>query len=213
MENNETMKKIHESAKKLFLANGFQRASLRKIVSDAGYTLGAFYGYYDSKEELFHVLVGKTAEGILSVLTEMTVTLNAVPDDQKLAKMRGVFSEGMTRLVDFLWENRDETRLLLECAEGTRYENFLSGMMEEDLRFMAQAGGKTELPLEPLAQKLLVRSYFSALGQAVLEGSSREEIIRTMKDIQSVFTDGMIQILQRDLEKDNEERGLLWQNR
>ena len=55
---------------------------------------------------------------------------------------------------------------------------------------MAQAGGRSELPMEPLAQKLLVRSYFSVLGQAVLEGNAREEILRTMEDIQSVFTNG-----------------------
>ena len=205
MESTKTLKKIHESARKHFLANGFQRASLRKIVSDAGFTLGAFYGYYDSKEELFHALVEQTANGILAALTEMAATLDALPDEQKLVQMTEVFSDGMTRLVDFLWEFRDETRLLLECADGTRYENFLSGMMEQDLLFMAQAAGKTELPLEPLAQKLLVQSYFSTLGQAVLEGNDREEIIRTMKDIQSVFTDGMVHILQRDNEKERKQ--------
>lgn len=205
MESTKTLKKIHESARKHFLANGFQRASLRKIVSDAGFTLGAFYGYYDSKEELFHALVEQTANGILAALTEMAATLDALPDEQKLVQMTEVFSDGMTRLVDFLWEFRDETRLLLECADGTRYENFLSGMMEQDLLFMAQAAGKTELPLEPLAQKLLVQSYFSTLGQAVLEGNDRVEIIRTMKDIQSVFTDGMVHILQRDNEKERKQ--------
>ena len=51
MENTDTLQKIHESAKKHFLANGFQRASLRRIVADAGYTLGAFYGYYSTKED------------------------------------------------------------------------------------------------------------------------------------------------------------------
>ena len=202
MESTETLKKIHESAKKHFLANGFQRASLRKIVSDAGFTLGAFYGYYNSKEELFHALVEQTANGILGALSEMAATLYALPDEQKLVQMTEVFSAGMTRLVDFLWEFRDEARLLLQCADGTRYENFLSGMMEENLHFMAQAAGKTELPLEPLAQKLLARSYFSVLGQAALEGNNREEIMRTMRDIQSVFTDGMVHILQRENDKE-----------
>ncbi len=206
MECTETLKKIHESAKKHFLANGFQRASLRKIVSDAGFTLGAFYGYYDSKEELFHALVEQTANGILTALTEMAAILNALPDDQKLAKMTEVFSEGMARLVDYLWEYRDETRLLLQCADGTRYEDFLSEMMEQDILFMAQAGGRSELPMEPLAQKLLVRSYFSVLGQAVLEGNTWEEILKTMEDIQAVFTNGMVQILQRD--HDEERKSL-----
>ena len=108
MEKPETLEKIQESAKKHFLANGFQRASLRKIVSDAGFTLGAFYGYYKSKEELFHALVEETATGILTSLTEMATSLYALPDEEKLAKMTDVFSADMPRLVDFLLENRDD---------------------------------------------------------------------------------------------------------
>ncbi len=184
---------------------GFQRASLRRIVSEAGYTLGAFYGYYNSKEELFNALVEPAAKGILTSLTEMAEILNGLPDEEKLAKMTDVFTAYMPRLVDFLMDNRDETYLLLECAGGTRYENFLSGMMEQNLLFMTQASGKAELPLEPLAQKLLVRSYFSTLGQAVLEGDDREEIMRTINDIQSVFTDGMVHILQKNREKDGKK--------
>ena len=63
---------------------------------------------------------------------------------------------------------------------------------------MAKATGRHELPLTPLAQKLLVQSYFSLLGQAVLLGDSREEILKTMKDIQSVFTDGIVHVLLED---------------
>ena len=44
MEISDTLMKIHASAKNHFMANGYERSSLRKIVSDAGFTLGAFYG-------------------------------------------------------------------------------------------------------------------------------------------------------------------------
>lgn len=198
MEISDTLMKIHASAKNHFMANGYERSSLRKIVSDVGFTLGAFYGYYGSKEELFHALVEETASGILAFLKETAVTMNALPDDLKLQQMNDVFSARMPLLVDFLFQHRDETYLLLRCSDGTRYENFLAGMMEEDLQFMAQAAGMKELPLQPLAQKLLVESYFSLLGQAALEGTTREEIMETMQDIQSVFTDGMVNLLQRN---------------
>lgn len=48
-----TLDNIHKAAKKEFLDKGFQMASLRNIVKNAGVTTGAFYGYYKSKEELF----------------------------------------------------------------------------------------------------------------------------------------------------------------
>ena len=52
-----TLESIHKAAKAEFLAKGFKSASLRNIVKSVGMTTGAFYGYYNSKEELFSALV------------------------------------------------------------------------------------------------------------------------------------------------------------
>ena len=57
-----TLELIHAAAKAEFMEKGFQAASLRNIVKTAGVTTGAFYGYYDSKEELFAALVGEPYE-------------------------------------------------------------------------------------------------------------------------------------------------------
>ena len=45
-----TLEKIQEAALTEFLDKGFQGASLRQIVKNAGVTTGAFYGYFSSKE-------------------------------------------------------------------------------------------------------------------------------------------------------------------
>ena len=44
MERTETQMKILEVGKKEFLEKGFKDASLNKIVAEAGFTKGAFYG-------------------------------------------------------------------------------------------------------------------------------------------------------------------------
>ena len=54
-----TLERIHQAARQEFLAKGFQRASLRKIVQSVGMTTGAFYGYYRSKADLFAALVAR----------------------------------------------------------------------------------------------------------------------------------------------------------
>lgn len=56
-----TLERIHQAARQEFLAKGFQRASLRKIVQSVGMTTGAFYGYYRSKADLFAALVVTTS--------------------------------------------------------------------------------------------------------------------------------------------------------
>lgn len=55
---NNTLDDILSAAKAEFSEKGFQSASLRRIVKNAGVTTGAFYGYFKSKEELFDALVG-----------------------------------------------------------------------------------------------------------------------------------------------------------
>ena len=55
MERTETQMKILEVGKKEFLEKGFKDASLNKIVAEAGFTKGAFYGYYPDKIGRAHV--------------------------------------------------------------------------------------------------------------------------------------------------------------
>ena len=44
---------IREAAKRVFLARGLSAASVREIALQAGYTTGAIYFHYDSKEEIY----------------------------------------------------------------------------------------------------------------------------------------------------------------
>ena len=66
MERAETQRKILEIGKREFLEKGFKDASLNRIVAEAGFTKGAFYGYYPDKTALFEDLVGETASELLT---------------------------------------------------------------------------------------------------------------------------------------------------
>ena len=52
---------ILTAAKNEFLEKGFRGALLRNIVKTANVTIGAFYGCYKSKEDLFDALIGEQA--------------------------------------------------------------------------------------------------------------------------------------------------------
>ena len=59
----ETKQRIIETALKLFLQKGYDRASLKEIAREAGVTKGGIYHYFESKEHLFRgVLSSITAE-------------------------------------------------------------------------------------------------------------------------------------------------------
>ena len=60
-----TLERIRQAGKKEFMRKGFRAASLREITKEAGVTTGAFYGYFNSKEELFNSLVEEPAEVLM----------------------------------------------------------------------------------------------------------------------------------------------------
>src|SRR5262252_2183954 len=52
-----TRARLIQSAEKIFARDGFEAAKLEEIAADAGYTRGAFYANFDSKEDLFVALL------------------------------------------------------------------------------------------------------------------------------------------------------------
>jgi len=74
-----------KSARKVFARDGFEAARLEDIAKDAGYTRGAFYAHYDSKEDLFFALLEQQAyehqvqiQRLLSPLSSQKEKLQAI---------------------------------------------------------------------------------------------------------------------------------------
>ena len=65
-----TLEKIQRAAMEEFSEKGFQGASLRQIVKQAGVTTGALYGYFSSKEALFASIVEPHAAALMGRFME-----------------------------------------------------------------------------------------------------------------------------------------------
>src|SRR5580704_4250508 len=52
-----TRARLIQAAEKIFARDGFEAAKLQEIAAEAGYTRGAFYANFDSKEDLFLALL------------------------------------------------------------------------------------------------------------------------------------------------------------
>src|ERR1700722_2235653 len=67
-----TRRKLLEAAEQVFARDGFEAARLEDIASLAGYTRGAFYANFQSKEDIFFALleswVGRRIAEITSLL-------------------------------------------------------------------------------------------------------------------------------------------------
>src|SRR5918999_4690961 len=70
----ETRSSLLRSASKLFCRHGLEGASVEDVAQDAGYTKGAFYSNFKSKEELFLVMLDERFGERLDQLERMLDT-------------------------------------------------------------------------------------------------------------------------------------------
>ncbi len=64
-------RQILEGARKVFLAQGFDGASMGEIAKVAGVSKGTLYVYFDSKESLFEALTTEEKQGLAEVLFKL----------------------------------------------------------------------------------------------------------------------------------------------
>ena len=124
----ELRSRLIEEATREFIANGYEKASLRKIAKAAGTTIGNVYRYFPNKEELFYSITTPVYESFAHFLQhhdsetvpEHTDTAFRQAIGQVLTAHEAAFTDG------FL--------LLLEGSQGTKYE----GVREEFQTLVAQ---------------------------------------------------------------------------
>jgi len=197
-----TQEKILESGKRIFLEKGFKSAPLRKIVKEAGYTLGAFYGYYKTKEELFYALTDEAAEGLKRIMGSMSKEIEKLPPERMIFDIMERYYEKLPEIADYIYSHKDEMILLIKCSAGTKYEGFFESFGESNKRFikmgveMAKSVGITIHGLETDTFELLMRSYSEIMAKIIVEGRDREQVFRMMKDVGAVFRNGMLSIME-----------------
>ena len=118
-----TLEKIQEAALAEFLDKGFQGASLRQIVKNAGVTTGAFYGYFSSKEALFNALVEPHAAALMGKFMEAQTSFAELPEEQQPSHMGVESGTYLDWMVDYICQHREPVKLLLTRSEGTSYEH------------------------------------------------------------------------------------------
>src|SRR3712207_9140178 len=64
-------RQIMEGARQVFLARGFDGASMGEIAKVAGVSKGTLYVYFDNKESLFEALTTEEKRGLAEVLFQL----------------------------------------------------------------------------------------------------------------------------------------------
>ena len=175
-----TLEKIQEAALAEFLDKGFQGASLRQIVKNAGVTTGAFYGYFSSKEALFNALVEPHATALMGKFMKAQISFAELPEEQQLEHM-GVESGTYP---DWMGQHREPVKLLLTRAEGTSYERFVHNMVEVEytLQYMEVLRhlGKDIPVLDKSLCHIIASGMMGGIFEIVIHDMPREQMAKTM---------------------------------
>lgn len=188
-----TLQKIHNAAVAEFKENGFQKASLRNIVKSAGVTTGAFYGYYDSKEQLFCALASPVDLFMEEYKNVQYAFVQMSPEEQT-RNLGVVSSNWMLEMTDYLYDNKTAFQLVLTCSEGTRYASFMDELVRievnatHDFYGILRSQGIHVPDIDPDLEHMLVSGMFASYFELILHELPREKAknyVRQMYRFQS----------------------------
>ena len=196
-----TLEKIQRAAMEEFTEKGFQGASLRQIVKNAGVTTGAFYGYFSSKEALFASIVEPHAKALMGRFMEAQTSFAELPEEQQPEHMGIESSDCVHWMVDYICQNREPVKLLLCRAEGTGYESFVHNMVEVEvestLRYMEvlRRLGKDIPPLNRSLCHIIASGMFNAIFEVVIHDMPYEQALRDVEQLQAFYTAGWSKLM------------------
>ena len=157
----QTRERLLEAAERVFLRRGLKGSSVEEIAAEAGYTRGAFYSNFASKDELFvELLQDRVYRGYRRILEQL-------PDEAATPRER--LRRGAERIRDV--QDGDDGRWLfrlwLEClSEAARDDGFrelAAGFWSANREAMAtrgeaeyrELGRKPPLPTDQIATAMI----------------------------------------------------------
>ncbi len=129
MSDNESREKLIECARKEFSEKGYEKASLRKITSDAGMTTGAVYFFFKDKNGLFGAVVDDALKGFMQILNKHFAE-EIQEDLSNYVHVSGDHDDLAQQIVTYLYDNYDVMMLLFDKAHGSEYENVLDSIID-----------------------------------------------------------------------------------
>lgn len=187
--------RIIPAAKKEFLENGFEKASMRSIAASAGMTSAGLYRHFADKEAMFAALV-QPALDVLKEMMEIQTRRGYLCLEKGDLDSMWSGDTDLTRLVDVVYDHFDAFKLLIRSAAGTRFEHFFDEFVEidqaETMRFMdaLRARGIHVNDVVPEELHLLLNAYYSAFFEVVVHDFSKNNALHYLETLKQFFYPG-----------------------
>lgn len=194
--------KVLACAKDEFLARGFADASLRQIAQNAGTSTGSIYTRFGDKHGLFDALVADAAQELMDWFRgEHDAFSRLSPAEQRDQSFR-YSDERMPRFIAYVYDHYDAFKLLLTCADGTRYKDFVHAFVQIDVAYtllFIEAMGSDILASGHATMGLihmLSSAFFAGILETVVHDMPREEAIAYTRQVQRFYQAGWKSLLE-----------------
>ena len=180
-----TRERLIQAAERSFVRHGFDASSVEAIAEDAGYSRGAFYSNFRSKDELFVEVLKSKRNEIDGSLKEIVAT---EPDPAR--RLRAVLDWYVQLDVTREWiilETEFTLRALRNRAARTRLAEFNQQREREYTalaeRHFSESGEEPPARPEALAMALFAASKGLAELALIEVGQEREELFAECRDV------------------------------
>ena len=190
-----TYAKIIECMREEFLTYGYEKASLNRISEKVGITTAGLYKHFRGKEDMFGFLVRDTLDDFKRMETGSTAQMSG--DVEQYSPFREEF---MLPLVELIYDHYEGVKLLICCAEGSRYASFEEDLVKAEeesnkqhAAILAQSGHQVKL-LTDMQWHLLSTEYIHLVFEMVRHDLPKEEAYRHMEFVRSLLYPGWKEI-------------------
>ncbi|HEY5589207.1 MAG TPA: TetR/AcrR family transcriptional regulator [Candidatus Paceibacterota bacterium] len=138
----EVRKNIVEQALVEFKKLGYKRTSIRSVAKNSQTSVGNFYKYFQSKDDLYEKLIGSVYDKLMDYINQFNkVEVNEKADE--------IFNELMEKIMEIFKASSTEITILLNKSEGSKYENckktfvdFITRIVSEKMKYELLLQGK-----------------------------------------------------------------------
>mgnify|MGYP004546235103 CR=1 FL=1 len=170
--------KILACAKEEFLEKGYSDASLRTIAAKADTTTGSIYSRFGGKEGLFSAVVKPVAEEFTDIFLKYQQNFHNMDADKQANSLSEYSSSGMMELLEYMYEHFQEFQLLVECAYGTKFQNFVEHLVEIETEYTYKYMETIDLKIKE--GKGVTKDFMHIMNKSLFE--SFFEVIRHNMD-------------------------------
>jgi AcrR family transcriptional regulator len=157
-----------DAAVRVFVRDGYQGSSVGAIAAEAGYTRGAFYSNFASKEELFAELL---QERVFALYHDIAAEVSDDPGHRPTARALGERLAAMQRHPDGRWLFPLWLELVTQGGRDERFRSIAAGFWNTNRALSAEAlraayadsGAELPVPAEDLATAMIALDIGLAL--------------------------------------------------